>query len=366
MSELTPEVKQQLAEQKKQCPFCKIIAGEIPAKKVYNDSLVSAILDINPASEGHTLVMPKEHYPIMPFITPKEFNHLFGLMPRFAQAVKDSMLCSGLNIMIANGGVAGQQSPHFLLHLIPRDRGDWKDKYSFDSEKPLDQEKFNQAGAMLAQNIPVMMNNHFQRQPASWRTEQPKTAEYLNEIKANSIPLYEDDKAIVFIPTNPQSIGHLVVYSNTGSELTDLSFEDSAHLFYVASYCATAVFEGLGAHGTNIIVKSGFSDDNPTGVTSIHIIPRYQDDGLDLIIPPMQNKPNNDSIAEKISDKMFYIEHEMKEANKKEEKIVINLDENQNKPQVIGQSSNNNSNSNSQNPISEIKQAIDEAKRRIP
>lgn len=362
MSELTPEVKQQLEEQKKQCPFCKIIAGEIPAKKIYDDPLVCAILDINPASEGHTLIMPKEHYPIMPFITPKEFNHMFGLVPRFVKAISDSMLCTGLNIMIANGGVAGQQSPHFLFHMIPRDKGDWKDKYAFDSEVQIEKEKFNQVGGMLAQNIPLMMNNHFQRQPAEWRTENPKTAEYLSDIKSESIPLYEDDKAIVFIPTKPQALGHLVVYSNINSDLKELSKEDSAHLFYVASYCATAVFEGLGAHGTNIVVKTGYSDDNPTGITSIHIIPRFQDDGLDLIIPPMANKPNNDAIGEKIADKMFYIEHEVKESEKVEEKIVINLDKEENKPQVIGAGTPQ----STSNPISEIQQAIDEAKRRIP
>ena len=63
---MSPE---QIAEmQKQQCIFCKIIKGDIPGKKVFQDDFVEAILDINPAAKGHTLVMPKEHYPILPVI----------------------------------------------------------------------------------------------------------------------------------------------------------------------------------------------------------------------------------------------------------------------------------------------------------
>ena len=75
---LTPEIKAQLAEQKKQCIFCKLISGEMEAKKVFEDDITIAMVDIHPAIKGHTLFMPKEHYPILPYMPQDEFKHLFG------------------------------------------------------------------------------------------------------------------------------------------------------------------------------------------------------------------------------------------------------------------------------------------------
>ena len=71
--QLTPEIKAQLQEQKKQCIFCKIISKEMDSKIVFEDKLTLAALDIRPAVKGHTLFMLKEHYPIMPYIQPEEF-----------------------------------------------------------------------------------------------------------------------------------------------------------------------------------------------------------------------------------------------------------------------------------------------------
>ena len=63
-SNMSPEQIMELQKQK--CPFCQIVAGKIPSKTIYEDDKVLAILDINPIAKGHVLVMPKEHYPIMP------------------------------------------------------------------------------------------------------------------------------------------------------------------------------------------------------------------------------------------------------------------------------------------------------------
>ncbi|HII71817.1 TPA: HIT domain-containing protein [Candidatus Woesearchaeota archaeon] len=122
--ELSPEQKEQLEKQKEQCIFCKIVKGEIPSKKVYEDDKIMAILDINPAAKGHLLVMPKEHYPIMPLIPEETFKHLFSKVKELDGAVKDAFLCKECTIFVANGGAAGQQSMHFMLHIIPRDGGD--------------------------------------------------------------------------------------------------------------------------------------------------------------------------------------------------------------------------------------------------
>ncbi|MGM5484014.1 MAG: HIT family protein [Nanobdellota archaeon] len=113
-----------LKQQKEQCVFCKIIAGEISTTKVYEDEQVLAIMDINPATEGHVLLMPKEHYPIMPLIPKETFEHMFKISKYIAKATKKGFKSSKTSIFIANGGVAGQQSTHFMMHILPRDEGE--------------------------------------------------------------------------------------------------------------------------------------------------------------------------------------------------------------------------------------------------
>ena len=360
MVEISPEIQAQLDEQKKNCPFCKIIAGEIDSKKVYNDDLITGILDINPWAKGHVLVMPKEHYPIIPFLPPATFKHMFGIMPKLVDAVKKAMLCTGANVIIANGGVAGQQSPHFLVHMIPREKGDHIDKFSLDQEKPIDEEKSAQVNAMLAKNIPLMMNNHFTKNPAGWHNGDIKAAEFLSEIRSGQFKIYEDEKTLCVVPHNPQCIGHLVVYSNEEKELFEaLDAESASHMFFVASFCSTAVYEGLGAHGSNIILKTGVSDDNPDGKLCIHILPRFSEDGIDVLPKPIPAKPNFDDIAAKIKDKTFMIEYELKEAKKPKEKEVINLDS---KKKIISLDQKEPEKKEFESREDEIRDAIDKAK----
>ncbi len=113
-----------LRQQKAACIFCKIASGEAPAKRVYEDERVISILDINPAVKGHALVMTKEHYPIMPLLPREEFEHLFGVLAPLSGAIREGAMAERVTVFIANGAVAGQQSPHFLFHVIPREDGD--------------------------------------------------------------------------------------------------------------------------------------------------------------------------------------------------------------------------------------------------
>ncbi len=137
MPELTEEQRKQLEEkikkmspeelkefQKQQCIFCQIISGKIPSKKVYDDEKCIAVLDIAPASKGHILIMPKEHYAIMPQISDKEIGHLFLVSKYLSQVLLKVLKVSGTNVFVANGAVAGQKAQHFMLHLIPRKDGD--------------------------------------------------------------------------------------------------------------------------------------------------------------------------------------------------------------------------------------------------
>jgi histidine triad (HIT) family protein len=124
---MTPE---QIAEyQRQNCIFCKIIKGEIPSRKAYDDDKIISILDINPAAKGHLLVMTKEHYPILPLIPFDTATHMFRATKGLATGLKQAVITNKITIFIANGAVAGQQSPHFLYHIVPRENNDGLDNF---------------------------------------------------------------------------------------------------------------------------------------------------------------------------------------------------------------------------------------------
>src|SRR3989338_9395140 len=129
--QLTPEIKAQIEEQKKQCIFCKIVRKEIEGQIVFEDSKTIAMLDIYPAVKGHTLYMLKEHYPLPSFIPAEVFAHKFGLVPQLVTALKEGILTTGVDLLISLGGAAGQQSAHFIAHLLPREREDHFDNFDF-------------------------------------------------------------------------------------------------------------------------------------------------------------------------------------------------------------------------------------------
>lgn len=108
----------------KTCIFCKIIAGEIPSYKVYEDDDFLAFLDINPVNLGHTLLLPKAHYRNL-FDLPKNLLGKIGLiLQKLAKAIKDSTKADGLNVIMNNEPSAGQLVSHSHIHLIPRFTGD--------------------------------------------------------------------------------------------------------------------------------------------------------------------------------------------------------------------------------------------------
>ncbi|MBS3136837.1 HIT domain-containing protein [Candidatus Woesearchaeota archaeon] len=170
--QLTPEQQQALEAQKANCPFCKIVKGEIPSKKIYEDDKIIAVLDINPAFKGHTLVMPKEHYPILPLLPPETFQHLSVKIKEISKAVKEGVLVFGDIIFVANGVVAGQQSQHFLLHIIPREKNDGIDVFEF-KKGDIDKIKEEELYKVLKQNLPLMLKNAYAKFPIQ---QQQKTS----------------------------------------------------------------------------------------------------------------------------------------------------------------------------------------------
>ena len=104
----------------KDCIFCKIINGEIPSTKLYEDETVLAILDINPVNEGHTLVMPKEHYENMEVLPEIYLVALAKTVKKVGLALKSGLNIAGYNVVLNNDPIAGQLIPHFHWHVIPR------------------------------------------------------------------------------------------------------------------------------------------------------------------------------------------------------------------------------------------------------
>ena len=106
------------------CIFCKIANGEIPSATLYEDSDFRVILDLNPASKGHALVLPKEHYANV-FELPEDLaGKAFVVAKKVASRLSEGLGAIGFNIVQNNGEPAGQTVFHFHIHLIPRYEGD--------------------------------------------------------------------------------------------------------------------------------------------------------------------------------------------------------------------------------------------------
>ncbi len=122
------------------CIFCKIANGEIPSATLYEDEEFRVILDLGPASKGHALILPKEHYANIYELNEETAAKAFVLAKKMAERMTKALNCDGFNIVQNNGSVAGQTVFHFHMHLIPRYEGDgvglgWKPGTLTDESK---------------------------------------------------------------------------------------------------------------------------------------------------------------------------------------------------------------------------------------
>ena len=111
-----------------ECIFCKIIKGEIPSYKIYEDDKIYAFLDINPYSNGHTLIIPKEHTLDITTIDTNTLNHIMDKSKDIAKLLTNKLNSDGYTLIQNNGFV--QEIKHFHLHVIP--------KYIKDSDIPVE------------------------------------------------------------------------------------------------------------------------------------------------------------------------------------------------------------------------------------
>jgi len=105
------------------CIFCKIIKGEIPSFKVYEDDMAFAFEDINPISEGHTLLIPKIHAQDLWEIPGEDLAAVHLASKKIIQAIKDALNPTGVACLQLNGRGVNQVVMHYHLHLIPRTAG---------------------------------------------------------------------------------------------------------------------------------------------------------------------------------------------------------------------------------------------------
>lgn len=102
------------------CIFCKLASGEIPTNTIYEDEVFRVILDASPASKGHALIIPKDHYADLYEIDEEVAGKAMKLAKKLAIHMTKALECDGFNLVQNNGEVAGQTVFHFHLHLIPR------------------------------------------------------------------------------------------------------------------------------------------------------------------------------------------------------------------------------------------------------
>ena len=102
------------------CLFCKIVAGEVPSAKVYEDEHVLAFLDLFPLATGHALVIPKAHHVTLGDLPSKTMERVGAVLPRVARAVAAATGVPAYNLLQSNGTAAGQEILHAHFHIVPR------------------------------------------------------------------------------------------------------------------------------------------------------------------------------------------------------------------------------------------------------
>ncbi len=134
-----------------ECIFCSIVAGDIPAIKVYEDAGILSFMDINPGNPGHLLVIPKQHYRNIFDIPAETAGKIMGVGAKLAGVIKDVLNPDGLNLFQSSEAAAFQSVFHFHLHLLPRWEGDslllpWK-------PKPGDMDEIRKVAAQLQERL---------------------------------------------------------------------------------------------------------------------------------------------------------------------------------------------------------------------
>jgi len=138
-----------------ECIFCKIVKGEAPTVKIYEDQRILAMLDIYPATKGHVIIIPKQHHKSIYDMALDEYSYLFGMIRIISSALLENVKPDGLNILYSLGEQAGQRMPHVYIHLIPRYK---EDKVAIGWEPlQMDKETFTELQEKITSTLKAKM-----------------------------------------------------------------------------------------------------------------------------------------------------------------------------------------------------------------
>jgi histidine triad (HIT) family protein len=158
------------------CVICQIIEGEVPAKKIYEDDDIVAILDFNGANPGHSFVIPKQHIPILEQVPSHLIGKMFNIANKISSAIFDTLKVQGTNIFVANGVPAGQKVAHLMIHIIPRKENDGVNLQW--APKQLSEEEMSTVELKIKEEIG---NVGFGESPKTAVSAQPKKAESIKK-----------------------------------------------------------------------------------------------------------------------------------------------------------------------------------------
>ncbi len=177
--ELPKEKQQEILEQ--QCIFCQISQNKIDTIKVYEDSDILAVLDINPALKGHTLVFPKKHYQLFFQLQESIRNKIFEVAQKISIYLVNILKCEGINLYVANGAAAGQRVPHFVLHVIPRFENDGIN-FDWQAQKA-DKKELEKIAKLLRENFAKEKQQKQKTKPLSKEQQQQEQKDIEKELK---------------------------------------------------------------------------------------------------------------------------------------------------------------------------------------
>jgi len=135
------------------CIFCKIIDGEIPAVKVLDKDQVIAFMDINPASRGHMLIVPKKHVENIFEISEDDLSAVMNAVKRCAQAVRQALKAEGITVLQLNGKASDQIIPHLHVHIMPRWQNDRLSVSQWEMKEG-DREELQEIARKVKEHIP--------------------------------------------------------------------------------------------------------------------------------------------------------------------------------------------------------------------
>ncbi len=134
------------------CIFCKILEGDIPSYKVYEDEYIYAFLDITQTTKGHTLVIPKHHIKNIYSLDSTMAKQIFGKIPAITQAIKDAFNPIGFNI-INNVDKPTQSVFHFHVHIVPRYENDGVDLQTPNNMETYDEKAYQAVAETIKKNL---------------------------------------------------------------------------------------------------------------------------------------------------------------------------------------------------------------------